>query len=416
MAVPHGRNFLMVPGPSHVPDRVLRAMHRQSEDHRSLDFPKLTQDVLEDVKEIFQTKEGTVFLFPATGTGAWESALANTLCRGDKVLTVRLGQFSHLWIDMMVRFGLRTIALDVGWGEGLPYDRMEAELRAHPDIKAVCVVQNETTTGVYTDIFRVRKLLDSLRHPALLLVDGVSSIGSVEFQMDKWRVDVAVTGSQKGLMLPAGLGLVCVRPATLKKALDREKGIDYVNGSALPSVFFAWRDHLEQNKLGYFPYTPSIPLLYGLSEALTMLLKEEGMQNVWARHHRMAEGVRRAVGAWSHAGLSICARIPSERSDTVTTVMVPEGADATKIVTIAYQKYNLSLGGGLMKLRGKAFRIGSLGDVNELIMLGTLAGTEMAMRDVGIPVKLGSGVAAAADFFQATAVPVRGLAGQQARI
>mmetsp|Transcript_15485 Transcript_15485/g.41581 ORF Transcript_15485/g.41581 Transcript_15485/m.41581 type:complete len:417 (-) Transcript_15485:128-1378(-) len=416
MAVPHGRNFLMVPGPSYVPDRVMRAMHRQSEDHRSLDFPRLTLEVLEDVKEIFQTKEGTVFLFPATGTGAWESALSNTLCRGDKVLTVRLGQFSHLWIDMMTRFGLRPIALDVEWGEGLPYERMEAELRKHADIKAVCVVQNETTTGVYTDVYRVRKMLDSLKHDAMLLVDGVSSIGSVEFYMDAWGVDVAVTGSQKGLMLPAGLGLVCARPAALKHSLDREQNADYVNGSALPSVFFSWRDQLNNNKVGYFPYTPSIPMLHGLRESLVMLLKEEGMHNVWARHKRMAEAVRRAVGAWSHAGLRVCARNPSERSDTVTTILVPEGFDAQKIVSTAYQKYNLSLGGGLMKLRGKAFRIGSLGDINELIMLGTLAGTEMAMRDIGLQVKLGSGVAAAADFFQATAIPVRGLSGQQARI
>eukprot|EP00186_Timspurckia_oligopyrenoides_P005008 CAMPEP_0182452386 /NCGR_PEP_ID=MMETSP1172-20130603/44219_1 /TAXON_ID=708627 /ORGANISM="Timspurckia oligopyrenoides, Strain CCMP3278" /LENGTH=406 /DNA_ID=CAMNT_0024650215 /DNA_START=8 /DNA_END=1228 /DNA_ORIENTATION=+ len=406
MAVPHGRNFLMVPGPSHVPDRILRAMHRQSEDHRSLDFPKITHSVLKDLKEIFQTREGTCFVFPATGTGAWESSLSNTLSRGDKVISVRLGQFSHLWIDMMQRFGLQAIDFDVEWGCGLPYDKIEAALSADPTIKAVAVVQNETTTGVFTDIYRIRKILDKLAHPALLLVDGVSSIGSMVFEMDNWGVDVAVTGSQKGLMLPAGLGLVCARPKAIKIAMTP-------GASDLPTVFFSWKDQIDNNQLGYFPYTPSIPLLFGLREALDMLIKEEGIQNVWKRHFRMAEGVRRAVAAW---GMRPCARNENERSDTVTAVLVPEGFDAQQVVTIAYQKYNLSLGGGLMKVRGKVFRIGTLGDINELMVLGTLAGAEMAMRDVGIPVKLGSGVAAAAEYYQSTAIPVRGLGGTQARI
>ncbi|KAA8492940.1 Serine--glyoxylate aminotransferase [Porphyridium purpureum] len=409
MAVPHGRNFLMVPGPSHVPDRILRAMHRQSVDHRSLDFPKITHSVLKDLKEFFQTKEGTCFVFPATGTGAWESCLSNTLNQGDKIISVRMGQFSHLWIDMMHRFGLDVLELDVEWGDGLPYDQIAALLRndTRHEIKAVAVVQNETTTGVYTNIPKVRQLLNQLNHPALLFVDGVSSIGSLEFKMDEWQVDVAVTGSQKGLSLPAGLGLVCARPKALALGMDKPKS------SNLPSVFFSWKDMVDQNQLGYFPYTPSVPLLWGLREALDMFVVEEGIQNVWARHHRFAEGVRRAVAAW---GLRPIANKPEEYSDTVTTVLCPEGIDAQKIVATAYQKYNLSLGGGLMKLRGRVFRIGTLGDINELIILGTLAGTEMAMRDVGMPIKLGSGVAAAAEYFQQTAIPTRGLSGTQAKI
>lgn len=399
----------MVPGPSHVPDRILRSMHRQSMDHRSLDFPKITFSVLKDLKEVFQTKEGTCFVFPATGTGAWESCLSNTLNRGDKIISVRMGQFSHLWIDMMKRFELDVLELDVEWGDGLPYDKIEQLLKndTRHEIKAVAVVQNETTTGVFTNIPRVRQILNQLRHPALLMVDGVSSIGSLEFRMDDWDVDVAVTGSQKGLSLPAGLGLVCARPRAVKLSLDKPAQ------SNLPSVFFSWKDMIVNNEVGYFPYTPSIPLLYGLRESLDMFVVEEGVQNVWARHKRFAEGVRRAVAAW---GLRPCANNPEEYSDTVTAVLCPEGYDAQKVVTIAYQKYNLSLGGGLMKVRGRVFRIGTLGDINELIILGTLSGAEMAMRDVGIPVKLGSGVAAAAEYFQKTAIPTRGLQGTQAKI
>eukprot|EP00184_Porphyridium_aerugineum_P007839 CAMPEP_0184692886 /NCGR_PEP_ID=MMETSP0313-20130426/1212_1 /TAXON_ID=2792 /ORGANISM="Porphyridium aerugineum, Strain SAG 1380-2" /LENGTH=409 /DNA_ID=CAMNT_0027150787 /DNA_START=107 /DNA_END=1336 /DNA_ORIENTATION=+ len=406
MAVPHGKNFLMVPGPSHVPDRVQRAMHRQSEDHRSPDFPKITFSVLKDIKAIFDTKEGTVFLFPATGTGAWESCLSNTLSRGDKIISVRMGQFSHLWIDMMKRFDLNVLELDVEWGDGLPYDKIEALLKADTrhEIKAVAVVQNETTTGVFTNIPKVRQLLNKYNHPALLMVDGVSSIGSMDFHMDEWDVDVAVTGSQKGLMLPAGLGLVCARPKAIKIATTP-------GAANLPRVFFSWVDYMNNNELGYFPYTPSIPLLFGLREALDMLVKEEGVENVWKRHKRLAEGVRRAVAAW---GLRLCANNPDEYSDTVTVIRVPDGFDAQKVVQIAYQKYNLSLGSGLMKVRGKVFRIGTLGDVNELMVLGTLAGAEMAMVDVGIPIKLGSGVAAAAEFYRKTSVPSRGLGNIQA--
>eukprot|EP00188_Purpureofilum_apyrenoidigerum_P003228 Plantae.Rhodophyta-Purpureofilum_apyrenoidigerum.ctg3327.p2 GENE.Plantae.Rhodophyta-Purpureofilum_apyrenoidigerum.ctg3327~~Plantae.Rhodophyta-Purpureofilum_apyrenoidigerum.ctg3327.p2 ORF type:complete len:405 (+),score=62.69 Plantae.Rhodophyta-Purpureofilum_apyrenoidigerum.ctg3327:107-1321(+) len=404
MSVVHGRNFLMVPGPSNIPDRVQRAMHRNSVDHRSPDFPELTNAVLKDLKKAFVSEKGRPFIFPATGTGAWESALTNTLNPGDTIVSVRLGQFSHLWIDMMNRLGFDVIELDVEWGDGLPAGRIRRLLMNDKanKIKALCVVQNETTTGVFTDIPGMRNILDECNHPALLLVDGVSSIASVPFKMDEWGVDVAITGSQKGFMLPAGLGLLCASQKALKIS----------ETAKCPRVFFSWQDMIANNDVGYFPYTPSTPLLYGLQEALTMLL-EEGIENVWERHHRLAEAVRRAVRAW---GLKPCANNPSEYSDAITAVRVPPGYDGQEVVKVAYQKYNLSLGGGLMKVKGKVFRIGHLGDVNELTILGTLAGCEMAMRDVGIPIKLGSGVAAASDYLQKTGVPLRGLGGVAAKI
>jgi len=394
----------MVPGPSHIPDRVMRAMHRQSVDHRSLDFPNITRSVLESLKDLFVTKTGRPFIFPATGTGAWESGLSNTLSPGDRVITVRLGQFSHLWIDMMERLGLDVVVFDVVWGEGLPTEKIRERLVRDPTVKAVCVVQNETTTGVLTDIAAVSRVIDETgrRDSCLLLVDGVSSIGSSPFFMDDWKVDVAITGSQKGLMLPAGLGLVCAS----------QKALKWSQSATLPRVFFSWKDMIDNNEDGYFPYTPSTPLLYGLREALDMIA-EEGLENVWARHRRFAEGVRRAVGAWN---MRVCATNPAEYSDTVTTIMLPEGFNGVELCKIAYQKYNLSLGGGLMKLRGKAFRIGTLGDVNELIILGTLAGTEMALRDIGVPIEMGSGVSAAAEFYRRTAKPSRGFSSVQAKI
>ncbi|KAK4522883.1 hypothetical protein GAYE_PCTG32G0773 [Galdieria yellowstonensis] len=393
----HGKNFLMVPGPTNVPDRVLRAMHRNSEDHRSPDFPALAKTVLENMKVVFGTTTGRSFIFPASGTGAWEAALTNTLNKGDKVISVRFGQFSHLWIDMMQRLGLDVTVFDVEWGEGLPIDMLSnciAKDTRH-EYQAICIVHNETTTGVTTDIAAVRHILDRYNHPALLMVDGVSSIASIPFKMDEWKVDLAITGSQKGFMLPAGLGMVCASP----RALERSKK------NNLPRVFFSFEDMIVNNDVGYFPYTPSIPLLYGLKESLAMLM-EEGLENVYARHRRLATGVRKAVEAW---GLKICCKNPKEYSDTVTAVVVPEGFDAQQVIRIAYEKYNLSLGAGLMKVRGRVFRIGHLGDLNELMVLATLAGTEMAMSEVGIPIKLGSGVAAASEYYMKTSKQVRGL-------
>jgi alanine-glyoxylate transaminase/serine-glyoxylate transaminase/serine-pyruvate transaminase len=390
-----GRNFLFVPGPTNVPDRVLRAMHRAMEDHRSSDFPALTLPLFQDLKKVFKTRDGQVFLFPASGTGAWEAALANTLSPGDKVLAPRFGQFSHLWIDLAQRIGLDVQILEVEWGEGAPLDRIEEILSKDTShaIKGVMIVHNETATGVTSDVAGVRRAMDTAKHPALLYVDGVSSIASLDFRMDEWRVDLAITGSQKGLMLPAGLGIVCAGPRALE-----------VNKTArCARVFFDFGDMLKANPSGYFPYTPSLPMLHGLRESVDILF-EEGLENVFARHHRLAEGVRMAVRAW---GLSLCAKAPKWNSDTVSAILTPPGIDSGRVVDIAFRRYDLALGVGLNKVSGKLFRIGHLGDLNELMLLGALAGAEMAMRDAGIDsIQLGSGVAAAAAHYRSTAAPL----------
>ncbi|HEY3012769.1 MAG TPA: aminotransferase class V-fold PLP-dependent enzyme [Gemmatimonadales bacterium] len=389
-----GRNFLFVPGPTNVPDRVLRAMHRAMEDHRSSDFPSLSAPVLKDLKQIFKTSSGQAFIFPASGTGAWEASLSNTLSPGDQVIAARFGMFSHLWIDMAQRFGLQVEVLDTEWGEGAPVERYRDALaadKAHR-IKAVLFTHNETATGVTSDVAGIRRALDETRHPALLMVDGVSSIASIDFRMDEWGVDLAVTGSQKGLMLPAGLGIVCAS----------QKALALYDQAKLPRVFFDFGDMRKANATGYFPYTPSLPLLYGLRESLDMLF-EEGLENVFVRHHRLAEGTRQAVKAW---GLDLCARAPKWNSDTVTAIMVPAGFNGAEVIDIAYRRYNLALGAGLARMAGKLFRIGHLGDLNELMLLGALGGAEMAMRDVGIKLDLGSGVAAAQEYWRRTAAPL----------
>lgn len=383
-----GRNFLFVPGPTNVPDRVLSAMHRPMEDHRSPVFPKLPLSIFPDLKKVFRTSEGQPFIFAATGTGMWEAALVNTCSPGDKVLATRYGQFCHLFIDCAQRLGLQVDIIDVPWGEGAPPDKIEEALRkdTNHEYKGVLVVHNETATGVTSDIAAVRRAIDNAKHPALLYVDGVSSVGSLEFRMDDWGVDLAITGSQKGFMLPAGLGLIGVS----QKALARRES------AKLPRVFFDFGDQIKANATGYFPYTPPVALLYGLRESLDMLL-EEGLENVYARHHRLASGVRAAVKAW---GLTACAKDPKWNSDTVTAVMVPTGFDGAAVIATAFKKYNLALGAGLAQMAGKLFRIGHLGDVNELMLLGALSGSEMAMRDVGIEVTPGSGVAAAEEFWR----------------
>ena len=389
-----GRNFLFVPGPTNVPERILRAMDRAMEDHRSSAFPELSTPLLRDLKRVFKTANGQAFIFPATGTGGWEAALVNTLSPGDRVVAPRYGQFSHLWIDLAQRHGLRVDILDVDWGEGAPAERIGEILSQDTshEIKGVLVVHNETATGVTSDVGAVRAAMDAARHPALLYVDGVSSIGSIDFRMDEWKVDLAITGSQKGLMLPAGLGIVCASP----KALAARES------ARCPRVFFDFGDMLKANASGYFPYTPSLPLLYGLRESLAIIF-EEGLDNIFARHHRLADGVRAAVRAW---GLKLCARAPKWYSDTVSAIMVPEGANAADVIDVAYRRYNLALGAGLARMAGKLFRIGHLGDLNELMLLGAIAGAEMAMRDAGIPVTLGSGVAAAAEYYRSTAAPL----------
>ena len=382
-----GRNFLFVPGPTNVPDRVLRAMHVAMEDHRSSSFPSLTKPIFSDLKKIFRTEPGQCFIFPASGTGGWEATLTNTLSPGDKVLSPRFGQFSHLWTEMALRFGLDVQVIDAEWGEAAPIEQIADALAADPQhqIKAVMIVHNETATGVRSDVAGVRKALDAAKHPALLFVDGVSSIGAIDFRMDEWKVDAAVVGTQKAFMLPPGLGIVCVSQKAIAATADAK----------LKRGFFDFRDQINQNANGYFPYTPSVPMLYGLRESVTMLL-EEGLDNVYSRHHRLAEGVRGAVKAWN---LDLCAKSPRSYSDTVSAIMVPPHLKGEEILSTAYKRYNLSLGAGLARMAGKLFRIGHMGDLNELMLLGALAGVEMTLRDVGYRVVPGSGVGAAEEYW-----------------
>lgn len=386
-----GRHFLFVPGPTNVPDRVLRAMDRPMEDHRSSAAPAIALSLFPDLLKIFGSVNGQAFIFGGSGSAMWEASLVNALSPGDRVLAVRNGQFSILFVDTAQRLGLNVEIIDAEWGDGAPAAKIGEVLAADTAhaIKAVLVVHNETATGVTNDIAAVRKTIDAAIHPALLYVDGVSSVASLDFRFDEWKVDFAIAGSQKGFMMPPGIGMLCVS----------KKAMGLFDQAKCPRAFFDLRDQVKANADGYFPYTPPLAHLYGLRAALDLLL-EEGMTNVIARHHRLGEGVRRAVAAW---GLKICARDPKLYSDTVTAVMVPDGADGRKVIDIAFRRYNLSLGAGLNRLAGKAFRIGHVGDINELMILGALSGVEMAMNDAGIPVTLGSGVAAAQAWFRESA-------------
>jgi alanine-glyoxylate transaminase/serine-glyoxylate transaminase/serine-pyruvate transaminase len=394
-----GRNFLFVPGPTNIPDRVLRSMVVAMEDHRSSRFPELTRNLFPDLMKLYGCDEGEVFIYPSTGTGAWEASLTNTLSPGDKVLAPRFGQFSHLWIDMMTRLGLDVEVIETPWGEGAPEERIAAALEADKAhrIKGVMIVHNETATGVTSDLAGVRAAIDSAKHPAMLYVDAVSSLGSIEVRMSEWKADLVVTGSQKGLMMPAGLGIVCASPRALEASAR----------AGLKRVFFDFGDMRRANKDGYFPYTPSLPLLHGLRTSLDMLF-EEGLENVYDRHARLATGVRKAVDAW---GLHPCCRVPRWQSNTVTAVMVPPNINGAHVIDVAFRRYNLALGAGLNIMAGKLFRIGHLGDLNELMLLGALGGVEMAMADVGIPVAPGSGVAAAQSYWRSNdPVPKRRVA------
>jgi alanine-glyoxylate transaminase / serine-glyoxylate transaminase / serine-pyruvate transaminase len=358
---------------------------------RAPDLPAFTKPLYEDMKKVFKTESGRVFIFPASGTGGWEAAIQNTLSPGDKVLMSGFGHFSNLWIDMNKRFGLDVHAIDVEWGEGVPAEKYYEILAADTkhEIKGVFATQNETATGVSSDIAAVRKAMDAAKHPALLFVDGVSSIASIDFRMDEWGVDLLVSGSQKGFMLPTGLGIVGASP----------KALEAMKTAKLSRCFFDFADQIRTNDLGYFPYTPPMILLRGLRESLNMLF-EEGLDNVFARHHRYAEAVRRAVSAW---GLSLVAKEPKWYSDTVSAIFVPEGINSNDVNKHAYHRYNLSLSIGLAKVAGKAFRIGHLGDLNELMVLATLSVTEMALLDAGVKVELGAGVAAAQSYLRSTA-------------
>jgi len=389
-----GKNFLFVPGPTNVPDRVLRAMVVAQEDHRSAKFPELSLACIAGLKRIFRTEKAMPIMFPSSGTGCWEAALTNCLNPGDKVLAARFGQFSHLWIDMCQRLGFEVEVMDEEWGTGADPERYHAALEADTGhtIKAVLVCQNETATGVQSDVAAIRKVLDATGHPALLFVDSVSALGSVDFRMDDWGVDVCVSGSQKGLMLPAGMGITCVS----------EKAMVLAKTARSRRCYFDYNDMIQVTKSGYFPYTPSIPMLYGLRESLAILF-EEGLDQVIERHAYLAGGVRAAVQqGWK---LELCAKSPHWYSNTVSAILLPAGIDGAKVIAHAYQRYNLALGAGLNKVAGKLFRIGHLGDLNELMLMGAIAGAEMAMLDMGVPVEPGSGVAAASTYWRSNKAP-----------
>ena len=382
-----GYSGLFIPGPTNIPEKIMQAMTLHLEAMRAPDFGGFTLGLLNDLKKVFKTKTGQPMIFPCSGTGGWESALTNTLNPGDKILCSAFGQFSHLWADMCKRLGFEVVRLEVEWGKGVPVDEYQRILSEDKDhtIKAVLACQNETATGVTSDIAGVRKALDAAGHPALLFVDGVSSVGSIDFRMDEWGVDVVVSGSQKGFMLPTGLGIICVS----EKAFEAHKSSKY------PRCFFSWEDMANSFTTGFFPYTPATTLLRGLRASLDMIF-EEGLENIYARHNHLATGVRKAVDAW---GLKLCAQGPEWYSDTVSAIMVPEGHDATKVIARAYERYNTSLGTGLSKVAGKVFRIGHLGWLNEIMVLQAVATAEMAMKDSGIPIELGSGVAATQTHF-----------------
>ncbi len=389
MAGISGRHFLQIPGPTNVPDRILRAIDNATIDHRGPEFQKLGQDVLAGMKHVFQTKS-PVIIFPASGTGAWEAALVNTLSAGDRVLMCETGQFATLWQNMAKKLGLAPEFIPGDWRHGVDAAAVEAKLKEDKShaIKAVCVVHNETSTGVTSRIGEVRKAIDRAQHPALLLVDTISSLGSIDYRHDEWGVDVTVAGSQKGLMLPPGLSFNAVSD----KALAAGKT------SKLPKSYWSWEDMLGPNKNGFFPYTPSTNLLYGLREALAML-QEEGLANVFARHDRHAKATRRAVRAW---GLEILCLESLEYSSALTAVLMPSGHDEAAFRKVVLDQFNMSLGSGLGKIAGKVFRIGHLGDFNDLTLMGTLAGVEMGLELAGVPHKKG-GVAAAMDTLTASA-------------
>jgi alanine-glyoxylate transaminase / serine-glyoxylate transaminase / serine-pyruvate transaminase len=372
MAHRGGRHFLQIPGPTNVPDRILRAMDRPTIDHRGPEFAKLGQEVLEGIKPIFGTTQ-PVIIYPASGTGAWEAAIVNTLSPGDKVLMFETGHFATLWRSLAQRFGIETEFVPGDWRHGVDAGVVEAKLREDTGhaIKAVMVVHNETSTGVTSRVPLVRQAIDRAGHPALLLVDTISSLGSIDYRHDEWGVDVTVAGSQKGLMLPPGLSFNAVS----------EKALAASRNNRMPRSYWDWQDMLKPNQNGFFPYTPATNLLYGLREAVAMLM-EEGMSNVFARHDRHAEATRRAVRAW---GLEILCAEPAEYSSALTAVMVPEGHDADELRRVILNRFDMSLGAGLARLAGKVFRIGHLGDFNDLSLAGTLAGVEMGLSVAGIP-------------------------------
>lgn len=388
------QNPVFIPGPTNMPESVRRACDMPTLDHRSSLFKDILHPARNGVRQVMKSQNAEVFIFPSTGTGGWEAAITNTLRPGDTVLAARNGMFSQKWIDMCQRHGLTVEIVETAWGEGIPADRFEEILtadKAHK-IKAVLATHNETATGVTSDIAAVRRAMDAADHPALLLVDGVSSIGSMPFEFDSWKIDVAVTGSQKGFMMPAGLGIAAFSPKAMAAA----------QADGLPRTYFDIQDMAKGYAANGYPYTPAVGLLNGLKTASAMLL-DEGLDNVFARHTRIATGVRAAVAAW---GMPLCAARPALYSDTVSAIRTPEGFDAGRFVSHASERYGVAFGAGLGQVAGKVFRIGHLGSLTDVMALSGIATAEMVMADLGLPIRLGSGVAAAQEVYRNTAAPI----------
>ena len=378
-----GRHFLQIPGPTNVPDRVLRAMDRPVPDHRGPEMPALTKEIVDRLRPLFGTTSAEIVLFPGSGTAGWEAALVNTVSPGDHILTFNNGHFSHTWADCARRLGLVVQEEEVEWGGGVPAELLEQRLKADKQhaISAVLVVHNETSTGVTSNVEQVREAIDGAGHPTLLLVDAVSSLGSIKFELDRWGVDVALTGAQKGLMLPPGMAILAAS----------ERAVAASKKATTPRFFLDWQPVIDQMKAGYFPYTPATLLLFGLREALRML-DEEGLGAVYARHARLAGAVRAAVDEWD---LAILCKDPAEYSNTLTAVVMPDSVGSDAVLKTAESKFDLSLGTGLGRLKNRVFRIGHLGSLNELEVLATVGGVELVLNELGVPVRLGAGVAAA---------------------
>lgn len=393
------QNPVFIPGPTNIPESVRKACDIPTLDHRSPTFVRMFKPAVAGVKRVLKMGEGEVIILPSTGTGGWEAAITNTLSPGDTVLAARFGMFSHRWIDLCQRHKLDVEIIETPWGQGAPLAAIERALKADRDhrIKAVLATHNETATGVKSDIAGIRRAMDAAGHPAMLFVDGVSSIASMPFDFAGWGVDIAVAGSQKGFMLPAGLAILGVSP----------RAIAAMETARLPRTFFDFKDMLAAYVRGGYPYTPAVGLIAGLAHSID-LLEGEGLEAVYARHHRLAEGVRRAVFAW---GMSPYAASADLYSDTVTAVRVPEGCDGTALVQLAASKYGMAFGVGLGEVAGKVFRIGHLGMLTDAMVLSGLAVAEMCMADLGWPVKLGSGVAAAQDYYRGS-VPAMALAAE----
>jgi alanine-glyoxylate transaminase/serine-glyoxylate transaminase/serine-pyruvate transaminase len=383
-----GRHFLQIPGPTNVPDRILRAIDRATIDHRGQEFARLGRECLEGMKPIFNTTKGEVFIYPASGTGAWEAAIVNTLSPGDQVLMIETGHFAALWRSLAQKFGLIVDYVPGDWRHGIDAQAVASRLSSDRDraIKAVMCVHNETSTGVTSNIAAVRKVMDAEKHPALLMVDTVSSLASIDYRHDEWGVDVTIGGSQKGLMLPPGLGFNAVS----QKALSASKN------ARLPRSFWSWEEMQGPNKTGYFPATPATNLLYGLREAISML-HEEGLEQVFQRHLRLGEATRRAVQGW---GLDLLCLNPAEYSSSCTAVLMPDGFGEAQFRSVVLEHYNLSLGAGLGKVAGRVFRIGHLGDLNDLMLCAALCGVEMGLARFGVPHQPG-GVSAALKYLGA---------------